>query len=224
MKSDIPKPLLKINDVPILEPVIQHALDLGVQEVVVVISQFTEAVEAQVTALSPKVHCVTTEPLGTGACAAVGVLAIQNPKIDQVLIVAADDSYFYSSTLLKQLVATRNRHKSVISVGVLPKSVKRGWAAVVSHDNLVTKFLPAGSTQDDGTGYLAILYAGDRTWLSQQLPTLQPDESLEVPLHNIIDSALKAKLPVSTITIPRNQWLSINTPEELDAARKRAVL
>lgn len=70
------------------------------------------------------------------------------------------------------------------------------------------------------------IYMFDRNWLRENVKKIPKNESGEYYITDLIGMSVKQKVKIQTIEIPKEEWLGVNTKEELLKAdsKKREIL
>jgi len=221
LKSPVPKPLVEINGTPLIQPILDNCFALGCKNICVVISEYTKAIKEHYP--DPRITYILTEPKGTGHGALVALPYVIGPA---VLIAHADDSFFYTQATLRGILTQHEEDGSVCTCGVATVTRPAAYSYVTSDSKnnlLALHRTPVDRQKLPPKDVFCGLYVAEITWLASTLPEITKPAEGEIPLPDIVLQALDKKQKITVFHIPEKEWLGINTPEELAAARAQAA-
>lgn len=210
MGGKVPKPLVLLKGKPLIQPIIEKVGQAPFDKVLVVINDQTVQIAKQFA--HPRFSFIPLIPGGTGK-AVLDVLDLV--KTPHVLITQADDSYFYRSQTLQELIQFHLDQGSDFTMGVSQINYKTPYTAVffdqknhllsLSEDpNIPTpKFINCG------------LYAAQTDWLKKYLPLVKPSANGEIGLPFVAELGLKDSQNIFVFHVPSGEWHGVNTPQEL---------
>ncbi len=218
MGGSVPKPLVILGGKPLISPIIENALKMEFKEIIVIISEYTRDIKNIFP--DPRIICIETEPLGTGHAALAGLDKVTTAN---VLVVNADDSYFYTQGTLERLIDEHEKNNSICTVGIM-RTVERLPYAIADYSDQ-NKLLCIKKSSDDlqlpPPKYIVTgLYAFRVSWLIPKLKAVPANSRGEVSLPPVIDYGLLERESIFVFHIPEGEWFGINTPEELERARQ----
>lgn len=221
MRGDVPKPLVRLGDKSLIQPIIDTGLSLGLREVIIVISAYTQAIREHFT--DTRITYVETEPKGTGAAvqAALAHVATRN-----VIIAQADDSYFYTRATLERLMQEHAEHTADCSVGVVRslENLPYAWAESHASGRLVKIHKQLADLEKaPPKDVVAGLYAMNVGWVTPKLARVPENSKGEVSLPPVIDYGLEEGSSIFVFQIPAVEWYGVNTPEELARAQEKVL-
>ena len=218
LKSPIPKPLVKLNGTPLIEPIILNASKLNLPTIIV-ISQYTEQIMDLYS--QSNISYVNCEPLGTGY---VAEQALKQVNTTNVIITHADDSFFYTEETLKRLMFEHQESNAGSTLGIytINQDLPYAWVEHKNQELIKIHKAPSDLTRQAPKDVVCGLYAFKTDWVKKEITKLVPDAKNEIPLPGVFEFALENKEAVNVFKVPENEWHGINTPEELMAAQQIA--
>ena len=224
LKSDIPKALQQIAERPMIALSLENLRRARLGEIVVVVGYKKEEVMKRVR--GGVKFAVQKRMLGTADAAALGLKMISK-GIKKVVVVNADDSAFYRSGTIRDVIATHEKERAVLTFVSLTKENPTGLGRVVRDE---TGNLAGIKEEKDATNAERRvkevndgLYVFDKDWLEKSLPKVTKSPvSGEYYLVSLVSIALRGKNKVVVYPLKdANEWFGINTREELAAADKK---
>ena len=218
MYSTLPKVLFTINKKPILAISLEKLDKLRLGQNLIVVGYRKELVQRKIRIKTGKryQYIDQKELLGTGH-AVLQALPHLSPQIQTVMVINGDDSAFYKTKTLKDII---NQHiNSKAKMTIVTANLKRAdvYGRVVRDDTgRITNIKP----DRDGSEIVCGLYLFDRLWLEEYLPKLEKSDSGEYLLPRLIFTALENGALNSVKLADPKEWRSIDTPKELIDARK----
>lgn len=222
---DKPKVMCEIGGQPIVSYIIntlekfgfaprQIALVVGFQK-----EKVMEYFEGRVS------YTIQEELLGTAHAAFVGMK--QLPKnIDTVLVINGDDSAFYSSETILDLLEKHEQNKAVVSVLSVELDDPSSYGRIVKHEGGRVEIIEKEYLTDEQKKINEIssgTFCFNRRWFEKMFPNMPPLKKLgEYGLPTALAMAEKENLPVQVIKLKNNrEWFGVNTPVELAEADRR---
>lgn len=222
LKLDIPKPLVKIGNKYLIEPIIEKGLELNFGQIVVVVSKYTEQVMSIFK--DPRIDYVYIEPNGTGQAVMEAIKIVRCPKL---IIAQADDSFFYSKDSILKLAKLHKQKKALITFSVYHLHENKEYTPIRFDQDLRLTYVSMDSTDRNVPAPKYIncgLYVGDVDWLRQNLPKIQPNDSGEIGLPFIFNYCPETdKRKFFVFVLPDGEWQGVNTVEELEEARQKFI-
>lgn len=222
---DIPKVMLKLDDRPIVDYTAQTLKNVGLnkEQICLVVGFCKEKVMDHFG--DQVIFSVQEEQKGTAHAAYIGMKAL--PKnIKHVLVMGGDDSAFYRADTLTRFVAEHMQQGNVLTLlsahidnpGQLGRVVRlsNGDIEVVEKENMTEEHK---NLREISTG----TFVFDREWFENIYPIMPPIPKLnEFGLPMAFRMAKQAGVKHGVIVLPDSkEWFGINTPEELEEARRR---
>jgi bifunctional UDP-N-acetylglucosamine pyrophosphorylase / glucosamine-1-phosphate N-acetyltransferase len=166
------------------------------------------------------------ETKGTAHAIATG-LAKVNKETEFVICLNGDDSTFYKISTLKQLVASHKKAKKPISMVTLYLNDQTRALGRVVRDEF-DEFVKVMEHKDYILTDLLITeiscgaYVFDKNWLAENYNNVQPNAITgEFYVNELFDMAIAQKKGVNIYVLEdSNEWVGINTPEELAKANE----
>lgn len=221
MQSDVPKVLHKISGRPMISYSLENLRKALFEKIVVVVGYGKEEVKKEIggavdIAVQPK-------PLGNANAVSYGLKKIEQ-GIKNVMIVQGDDSAFYTPTTLGKLIKQHTRSNAKITLATIFKK-DPGKLGVVKRDkkgNILGIEHWNGEGKPPSAGEINCgLWVFNRAWLEKALPKIKKNEKGEYYLTDVIPIAISEKAKIQTVKIPEEEWVGVNTPEELAIANQK---
>lgn len=226
MQTSTPKVLLDLNGRPIIHHVLSTLQCTRVLEVIVVVgyraSMVRRAIQ-QVECLEGIRLAIQENQLGTGDALRVVSKNLRDPTTD-LLVLNGDDSALYSAASLERLMTLHATRPSVVTVlfsRVEPSCTlgrvcigKEGGIEFVSYGDMLKRGLDS-SLVSTGT------YVFDREWLEANVLSIPKHPDGEYPNYELVYVAQRQGHRVDSMILEdANEWMSINTPSDLQKARR----
>jgi UDP-N-acetylglucosamine pyrophosphorylase len=222
---DKPKVMLELGGKPMVAHTVEtlQKLGFGKDQICLVVGFQKEKVKEHFGDVVT--YADQDQQLGTAHAAYTGMCALPS-HIKQVLVMGGDDSAFYTPETLRKFIEehlNNDMHLTLLSSEMLePRHLGRvvrnpdGHIEVVEKENLTEeqKLLTEIST---GT------FMFNRMWFQDMFPTMPKIEKLgEYGLPTTMTMVRNAGLPHQVVKLENSEeWFGVNTPEELEEARKR---
>ncbi len=214
MKSDLPKVMMKVSNVPMIKHIINTLEDMGTKEIVTIISKDGELVKNEV---KPYKTAVQEEQLGTGhavKCAKDVLGKFEGP----VLVIFGDTPLITKKTFLKT-VDMIERGFSVVVLGFNPKDPARYGRLKMEGDELksIVEFKDA-TEEEKMIGFCNSGCMGfDGKYLFDILDRIgNNNASKEYYLTDAVEVARDMGLKCTAIEGNCKEVASANTREELE--------
>lgn len=219
--SEKPKVLYEIGGKPMIDYTLKLLEQLNIEERIMVVGYQEEKVRQH---CGNEVKYVSQHELkGTAYAAKLGE-GLLSPKITHILIVQGDDSAFYNfETIQRFLEVGKNYQISFTTAQVADPSQ---YGRVVRNDkNEVVAIVEKESLANNQKKIFevnAATYLVLRSWFNQVYPLLQPSAvgKGEIIMPDLIEIAFKQGFPVLGFKVESDEWVGVNTPEELAKADK----
>lgn len=217
--SEKPKVLYEIGGKPMIDYTLELLDQLGLSERVMVVGYQEEMVRQ---------HCGTkvkyaSQPQrqGTAHAAKVGE-EVLSPEITHLLIIQGDDSAFYKAPTIQRFLELGKDYQIAFTTAKVTDPSQYG-RVIRNGDGEVEAIVEKESltgNQKDIDEVNAATYLTQRFWFNQVYPSLQPSAvgKGEIIMPDLIGIAFKQGLPVLGFKVPTEEWVGVNTPEELAKA------
>lgn len=218
LKSTTPKPLVEINGIPLIQPILEKAEELDLPTIIS-ISPYTSAIADRYS--SEKISYCLAEPLGTGYSAGE---ALKQVNTKNVIIAQADDSFFYSKETLERLIEEHDAFEADCTLGIynIKEQLPYGWTEYQGSKLIKIHWAKEDTLKESPKDVVCGLYAFNSQWLKEALSTLSASHNGEIPLPGVFDYAISNNSKAMVFKVPDGQWRGINTQEELKIARDEA--
>ncbi len=223
--SDIPKVMLEIGGQPLVSYIVTTLEKIGLfeQRTVLVVGFHAEKVEAYFG--RKVVYAQQTEQRGTADAACIG-MHILPEEIKTVLVLGGDDSAFYTPETLYSFVKAHRENNvklSLLTVEVehpelLGRIVRNADGGVkIIEKEYVTEEQKKIHEVSTGT------FCFNRLWFEEIFPNMPKLRKLgEYGLTTVLAMAYEQSEPFHIVKLQNlNEWFGVNTPAELEEARRR---
>ncbi len=228
MGGDTPKVLLEVGGKPMVYYTLEKIKKLSVKDTFVVVSYQAERVEEEISQFF-KVNFVNQEvPLGTANALETALAYIDADK-KNVLVLNGDDSAFYSLETLNKFVKSHFETNSVLSFITLRVSddVKLGRVLRDSQGNFdkileLNEYLTSGNESNEVN---CGAYIFNLEWVRKNIGKVERNELKgEYYITELLNIAKNESEKINIFELEdEKEWKSINSPEELEEANKRAL-
>lgn len=223
--SDTPKVIMKLRERPMIDYAVETLAQAGFSpEQICVVVGFQK--EKIMDYLGKRVsYAVQEELLGTAHAAYVGMRTMPQ-AVRRVLVIGGDDSAFYRPETLAHLVEIHSAHGNTLTllsaVVPAPPPVGRvvrcagGRIEIIEKEYLTEE---QRKIREVSTG----AFVFDRDWFEKMFPTMPKLRKLgEYGLPTALALAQSARQSFEVVTLKdSDEWLGVNTPEDLEEAKKR---
>ncbi len=225
MKSALPKILHKICGRPMISYTLENLRGAGVGEIVVVVS-FKRNVVVKKIAGAVKI-AIQKNPKGGTADAALAGLSKVDKNAKYVFVLYGDDTAFYTGATIGNVLDDHIRKKAILTFITLIKENPTGLGRILRNKN--GEVLGIVEEKDARLEQRKIkeindgLYVFDKIWLEKSLPKVKKSPITgEYYLVELIKMAIDQGKKVTAYRLPNaSEWEGVNTPEELDRAKKK---
>ena len=219
--SEKPKVLYEILGKPMVEYTLDLLDSLNIEEKVMVVGHKAELIE-QLFAGKVK-FALQEERLGTAHAAKVGENKI-NPEFTHLLIIHGDDSAFYKKETVDKFIQEATNYKIGFTTVKLPKPGGFGRVIRDKKGEVVAIVEKEATTakQKRINEINAATYFVERAWFNNNYSKLKPSKvgKGELIMPDLIEAAFEQNQKVLGFEVPGNEWVGVNTPEELQRANK----
>lgn len=223
--TDIPKVMLEIGGKPIVAYTVEtlESMGLSPDRIILVVGFQKQAVMDY---FGDRVtYAVQEEQRGTAHAAYIGMQALP-PTVTHTLVLGGDDSAFYTAASLKQFFdacVTGDQTLCLLSAIVddpaqLGRVVRHATGDIeVIEKEYITEQQASISEISTGT------FCFDRDWFEGMFPTMPPLRKLgEYGLPTALAIARSEGRSYSVVPlVDPNEWFGVNTPDQLEEARRR---
>ncbi len=219
--SEKPKVLYEICDRPMVSYTLDLLKALDFNEIVMVIGYKADLVRE---AFSRQVKfAVQEERKGTAHAAKVGEEQIVN-DITHLLIIQGDDSAFYSKETIESFI----RKASDFKIGFTTVKLNNPGAfgrVIRNKDGNVVAIVEKETATDEEkqiNEVNAATYFVEREWFNKNYAKLKPSKvgKGELILPDLVTVAFNSGEKVLGFEVGVEEWVGVNTPEELELANK----
>lgn len=225
---DIPKVMLEIGGRPIVSYIVETLENIGFSpaQICLVVGFKKEKVKEY---FGERVgYAAQEELLGTAHAAYTGMKVLP-PGVEEVLVIGGDDSAFYTKKSLESFLDNHLERSATLSLltaqlenpGQLGRIVRRadGEVEIIEKEYLTEE---QKKIREISTGTFVL----NRKWFEEMFPTMPKLRKLgEFGLPTALAVARESGEPYQIVELKNsNEWFGVNTPEELEEARRRKIL
>lgn len=221
--SPKPKVLFRICDKPIISYSISTLKKIKLKDIVIVIGYLGDDVKKE---LGEDYEYVNqNEQLGTGHAVKMGLEKIQD-HIDTVLVLNGDDSAFYHSATIKNLIKMQTKNGAKISLLTLRMRNPKEYGRIKrDEDGDVVGIVEARDASPEELKIKEIntgTYCFDANWLRENITKLKLHEDKnEYYITDLVKMAEDQGEKITSYRLKsRNEWVGINDTEQLEYANK----
>lgn len=216
------KVMLSINGTPMIDFSIKLLKKTKLNPIIVVVGFKKEHIMKY---LEDKVwYAVQKKRLGT-AHAVSCAIKIMPKTTSNVLIVNGDDSYLYSTDLLRKLIKHHEREKADLTLLTLHKDNPKGLGRIIRDEE--GKIIGIVEEKNANSKQKKIQEINPQCWvfktsfLKKYLPKVKKDRVTgEYYLTELISMAVKNNAKIEDVKGGKIVWQGVNTSEELEEVRK----
>jgi len=221
MESDFPKVLHKIAGRPMIDYSLSNLRSAHFGEIVVVIGYKKQEV---INRVQGAVKLAVQEiPIGTGHAAKVGLEKIDE-RFSNFLVVNGDDSAFYSPKTILYLIEQHKMQNAVFTFATVLSDRVGKLGEIVRDKSGNVKEIKYWAGKEDAPRKGEIncgAYVFDRAWFERNIVKVEKNEKGEYYITDLIDIAIKNKDKLIALRIPKDEWVGVNTKEELKIADEK---
>jgi len=224
MKSSKPKVIHEICGRPMIVYTLENLRKAKIGDIVTVVSFKKNLVINKIRGVVK--IAVQKNPKGGTADAAKAGCGLISKESDILLIINGDDSAFYTSKTIQEIIKIHSDRKRKLTFVSLIKDNPTGLGRVIRGKNgLITKIVEEKDATEEERKIKEVndgLYVFDSDWFTQNIKKIKKGPQSEFYLVDLIKQAIDQGDTMATYTLPNdNEWHGINTPEQLlDAEEK----
>ncbi len=225
--TDRPKVMMELNGRPMVDYTVETLEKIGFtpERIVLVVGFQKEKVMDYFGSRVTFAH--QTEQLGTGHAAYTGMQALPE-HIEHVIVMGGDDSAFYAPETLKKFIADHVEAVRHLTLLTSELDDPRSLGRVVRHADGRIEIIEKELLTDEQKNIKEIstgTFMLHREWYQRIFPTMPKMEKLgEYGLPTAFTLVRSSGLPHDVVKLgDPKEWFGVNTPEELEEARKRKL-
>ena len=224
MKSNEPKVLRKICGRPMIAYTLENLRKAGISDISVVV-RFRKNLVMKEIGRAVKFATQKKDKGGTADAAKAGFSKISG-KSKILVVINGDDSAFYRSETIKNILRIHAERKRKLTFVSLMKEDPTGLGRVVRGENgLITKIVEEKDATETERKIKEVndgLYVFDRSWFEDNINKIKIGPQGEYYLVDIIKLAIDQGDRMATYTLPTDdEWQGVNTPEQLEEANRK---
>jgi len=225
MQSDLPKVLHALNDKPIIFYTLETLQKLDLEKIYIVVPEGSGQVKSEISETFKNVSFVDqVQPIGTANAVQTAINALDY-DIDTILVLNGDDSAFYKSSTLNSFMKSHLDSQCLISIGIIKNSGQEklgmvlrdnqgNFLQILEHNQYIQQNI---KSDENNCG----LYIFNVSFLKENLDKVPLSDRGEYYLTELFNIAASQNIPVNLYEINKDEWISINTPEDLKKANDR---
>lgn len=222
MQATLPKVLHHIIDKPMIFYTLETINKLSLSKAYVVVGHQSEEVKNKISSKFKCIFAYQAKPLGTAHAVKCVLKKIDN-QIENVLVMNGDDSAFYKISTLKKFLASHLISKCPVSMVTLKIIRERRLGRILRDKNgnfetiiEATRNLDLDVLSDEiNCG----LYLFNCQWLKDNIERIKLNDKQEYYLTDIFNLAKVKGDCINLFSLKnKNEWVGINTPDELALA------
>lgn len=227
MKSNLPKVIHTIYGRPMISYSLENLRNAGVVNLIPVVGFKRHLVLREISRNIN--YVVQKKTTGTGDAVKIALTKV-DINMTNVLVINGDDSAFYKSETIKNVIKTHINNKSVITFVSLVKENPFGLGRVIRNENGCLKAIieekDASKAQQKIKEVNDGLYIFNQKWLRKNIRKLtRSSVSGEYYLTDLLKMAIDQDEEISIYKLPDSgEWQGINTPEQLKEAEEKMKL
>jgi bifunctional UDP-N-acetylglucosamine pyrophosphorylase/glucosamine-1-phosphate N-acetyltransferase len=225
---DRPKVMLDLNGRPMVDYTVETLEQLGFSsEAIVLVVGFQK--EVVIDHFGDRVTFAhQQEQLGTAHAAYTGMLALPK-EVERVLVMGGDDSAFYTPEMLRKLIQNHVEGNQFLTLLTAEMEDPRSLGRIIRHANGQIEIVEKESLTEEQKRIKEIstgTFVFNRAWFENIFPTMPKMEKLgEFGLPTALAIVREMGLAHQVVKLENvHEWFGVNTPEELEEARKRKFL
>lgn len=224
MKSQEPKVLREICGKPMISYTLENLRKAGIDDITVVVRYRKNLVIREIG--SAVKFAIQKKAKGGTADAAKAGLPMVSPKSKILLVINGDDSAFYKSETIENIIKVHKERERKLTFVSLMKDDPTGLGRVIRGENgLITKIVEEKDATESERKIKEVndgLYVFDKNWFSKNIAKVKRGPQGEYYLVDLIKVAIDQGERMATYTLPNdNEWQGVNTPEQLEEANRK---
>ncbi|MDO8503165.1 MAG: sugar phosphate nucleotidyltransferase [bacterium] len=222
MQSNIAKVLHILAEKPMILYTLENLQEANFDPIVLVVGYKGEDVRRTVNKFfkSEIIFARQDEALGTGDALKRGLEKLGG-VVGAVLAINGDDSAFYKPGTLKSFLASHIKSGAIASFVVVRHSSPGNLGVVRKDKNgnvlKIEDYMGETSASEVNAG----AYLFDSRWLAKNIDKIQKNEKGEYYIIELVNSAIAQGEKVDTFRVDPDEWLGINTQEDLRIADQK---
>jgi bifunctional UDP-N-acetylglucosamine pyrophosphorylase / glucosamine-1-phosphate N-acetyltransferase len=225
MQSDLPKVLHPLKEKPIIFHTLENLQKLDLKKIYIVVPEGSGQVKSEIFESFKDVSFVEQEqPIGT-ANAVQTAVNVLDFDINTILVLNGDDSAFYKSSTIEDFIKSHQESKSFLSMGIIKNSGQEklgmvlrdsegNFLQILEHNQYISQNI---KSNENNCG----LYIFNVSFLKENLEKIPLSDKGEYYLTELFNIAVSQNIPINLFEINNEEWISINTPEDLEKANDR---
>lgn len=227
MGSDLPKVLVEINGLAMIEHLIISVLESGLDnEPIVVVSPTNKDIIFESLKKYPLKYVVQEEQLGTGHAVLVTKDSIPN-DVEKIFIFNGDHPFITS----KSMINLADNHKNKVAMMVVEladfsdwRDVFINWGRIIKNGDKIKEIVEFKDASDEVKKVLSVnpaIYCFNKNWLFDNIFTIKNNNNQkEYYLTDLIKMAFDQKTDINYCLIEANEGLGINSVIDLENAKR----
>jgi bifunctional UDP-N-acetylglucosamine pyrophosphorylase/glucosamine-1-phosphate N-acetyltransferase len=217
--SEKPKVLYEILGKPMLAYTMELLNSLNIPEKVMVVGYRAELVEGLFKGSAK--FALQEERLGTAHAAKIGEKQV-GKDFTHLLIIQGDDSAFYKKETIERFISCSRDYK--ISFTTVKLEDPGAFGRVIRNENGEVSAIVEKEATTEEQKHIneinAATYLVERRWFNENYKKLKPSKvgKGEIIMPDLIKAAFEENVKVLGFEVPSEEWVGVNTPDELESA------
>ncbi len=219
------KVMSQLHGKPMLYFTITRLRRAGLDPIIIVVGFAKESIKKEFDETSYRViYADQDEPEGTAHAVQCGLQKVPL-EVHDILSVYGDDSYLYDPELLRQLIRKHQETNADVTLLTVEKENPTGLGRIIRDESgTVTGIIEekvATEEQKMITEVNTGCFIFDKEFITEHIGKIEKNSvSQEYYLTDIIEVARKYNKKIEAVAGGKIPWQGVNTPEELEEARK----
>lgn len=225
MQATLPKVLHHIIDKPMIFYTLETINKLGLSKLHVVVGHQSKEVKNKISSKFKCHFAYQSKPLGTAHAVKCALRKIDN-QTENILVMNGDDSAFYKISTLKKFLISHITSKCPFSMVTLKIIRERQLGRIIRDKNGNFERIVEGPRDLDSEGLSdeinCGLYLFNYKWLKNNIEKIKLSDKGEYYLTDIFNLAKTKGYCINLFSLKnKNEWVGVNTPDELVLANKQ---
>lgn len=221
--KNVNKVVLPLSGKPMVSYIVKKLLNMKLTDIFVVVGFAKKSV---MDVLGNEVtYVIQKKRLGTASAVRAAIKVIKS--FNTALVLQGDDSAFYTEELLTNLLISHQKKSPVITLLTVKKENPFGLGRIKRKNGNVEAIVEEKNATEKERKIKEInaaCYVFSVPFLKKYLPKVKLNPiKKEYYLTDLVEIAVKNKLPIETYLAPEKIFMGVNTKEELVLAQEKMI-